>query len=212
MAFKLDWKDIITIIVPIAGIALLWSNAGRKFKSGTYIKSSVDGRTYFVLNTPNKQKAADILAELNQRIEKLIEHLKSERSAGHIPLNMTRAVDRIIRLYNPDSLSENVYRQLDFTSYTFNKGQSIALCLTTRDNSEKNNEQFEPINRLIFVVLHEISHIGDDTVSDGARHTLQFWKIFSYIYNEAIKIGIHNYENYNHKPVDYCGMKIEATP
>jgi len=64
------------------------------------------------------------------------------------------------------------------------------------------------LNTMIFVVLHELSHIC--TLSIG--HTTEFWDNFKWILEEAINIGIYKKQDFKLNNVDYCGMKITDSP
>lgn len=195
--------ETLTIGIPLLAIVLLVAKQNSSFGQGVYVKSSVDSRTYYVRNNDFKQESADLLAKLNQRIHILLNDLKVTHA---IPPNMRHAAMRIVRLYNPRALSENVYRQGEHTSYTLNKGQEVALCLRNGQDS-----QFEPINKLMFVLLHEISHVGARSSSAG-KHNKEFWEIFGFIYQRAIKLGIYAFEDYNTAPQQYCGVGISKTP
>lgn len=195
--------ESVMIGVPIVSIILLIAWQGSRFSQGAYVRSKVDGEVYLVRNNSEKQAAADILAFLNRRIRILLHHLKL--GAG-IPPTMKRAAQRIVSLYDPNALSENVWRQDEHSSYTLNKGQEIAMCLRDGDDV-----RFEPINKLMFVLLHEISHVGAESSSEG-KHNQEFWDIFSFIYQTAIRLGIYEYEDYNKRPQQYCGVGISKTP
>ena len=58
-------------------------------------------------------------------------------------------------------------------SLSINKGEKIAFCLNTRKGGNKLIDE----NTLMFVALHELSHVG--TVSIG--HTQDFWRNFKCI-------------------------------
>ena len=61
---------------------------------------------------------------------------------------------------------------------------------------------------MMFVVLHEIGHLC--SVSIG--HTDEFWTNFKWILLESINIGIYIQQDFNKKPVEYCGMSITSSP
>lgn len=196
--------ETLSIGIPLLAIALLIAKQSSHFSSGVYVRSRTDNQRYLVRNNEFKQEAADLLGSLNQRITILLNDL---RTATHsIPPNMRDAAERITRLYRPKSLSENVFRKDEHTSYTLNKGQEVALCL--RDGAD---QHFEPINKLMFVLLHEISHVGAKSSSEG-KHNREFWDVFAFIYQRAIALGIYKYEDYNTRPQTYCGVGISKTP
>ena len=203
MVNKVVIIETLMIGVPILAITLLIAKQSSHFSQGVYVKSTIDNHVYYVRNNETKQQSANILATLNQRVVILLNDLKTTNG---IPPNMQNAASRIVRLYNPKSLSENVFRQENHTSYTLNKGQEVALCL--RDGKDT---RFEPINKLMFVLLHEISHVGAESSSEG-KHNREFWNIFSFIYQRAINLKIYSFEDYNASPQEYCGVDISRTP
>lgn len=76
-------------------------------------------------------------------------------------------------------------------SYTINK-QKVFIC--TKD---QNNEYYDD-NMLIYVLLHEMAHVLNDTIG----HTEEFFKKFDELKSKAIKLKIYN----PNLPIDpnYC--------
>jgi len=97
-------------------------------------------------------------------------------------------------IYETDPYSE-------FTSYSVNKGEELSICLTSKKTKELHN-----INILMYVVIHELAHMACPEIGHG----ILFKKIFKKLLEEAIKINIYNYENYNEQPLEYCGMTINS--
>ena len=63
-------------------------------------------------------------------------------------------------------------------------------------------------NTLMFVALHELSHIATKSVG----HTTEFWENFKFLIQNAEKINIYKPQNYKEKPQKYCGMTISDSP
>jgi hypothetical protein len=83
-------------------------------------------------------------------------------------------------LNNRNILNEiNLYK--GEKSYTINK-QKVFLCL----KDEKN--QYYETNMLVYVLLHEISHV----ICDEVGHTEKFQKIFDELLEEATKMKVYN--------------------
>ena len=61
---------------------------------------------------------------------------------------------------------------------------------------------------MIFVALHEISHVY--SISEG--HQKEFWDAFRFMLSHAIKWNIYGYVNYKEKNTKYCGTYITDTP
>jgi hypothetical protein len=81
--------------------------------------------------------------------------------------------------------NKNILKNLDLykdnKSYTINK-EKIFLCLKDENNQYYNN------NMLIYVLLHEISHV----ICDEIGHTEKFHLIFDQMLDYAISKGVYN--------------------
>ena len=64
------------------------------------------------------------------------------------------------------------------------------------------------LNTMMFVVLHELSHLASESIG----HTDEFWTNFRWILEESINIGVYQHQEFNKKPVEYCGMSITSSP
>jgi hypothetical protein len=188
-----------TIVVGFTiGVIVLMSQMvyDTKISDVTYVKSTVDLNKYLVRNEPNRVQAANLLANIKTNIVQLIKHLTTK-----YPDN--KFIDRIKNKFNPSNITETSANS-KYTSYSVNKGEKIVLCLRSRDKHNK----LVDINTLMFVTLHEVSHIG--TVSIG--HTTEFWENFKFILKESIEIGIYKWQDFNTYPKKYCGIKITDQP
>ena len=107
------------------------------------------------------------LKELKKRIEPLFK--QDNYFTGYLTELNKRNILNEINLYKGDK------------SYTINK-QKVFLCL----KDEKN--QYYETNMLIYVLLHEISHV----ICDEVGHTEKFGKIFDELLEEAKKMNIYN--------------------
>lgn len=164
----------------------------------TYVTSQVDQEKYIVLNLPDKQHAADILAHLKAKLVNFVKQLDQT-----VIVDDKR--DKIKRIQHKFKAVLSEARQgSKYTSYTVNKGTVIHMCL--REKDESNNMIDE--NTLFFVALHELAHVM--TVSIG--HTEEFWNNFKYLLKQAIKLGYYNYHPYHISPKKYCGTMITDTP
>ena len=162
-----------------------------------YVKSKIDDKTYVVRNVKNKQKAADLLAEISVRLHKLVDKFSTKygNSDERVNLMSKRFKDHEIREALPKSGQ---------TSYSLNKGERIVLCLRGRTK----NETIADVNTIMFVALHEMAHIM--TISIG--HNQEFWDNFRFILAHAIKWGVYTPVNYKDSPKQYCGIKITESP
>lgn len=164
----------------------------------TYIKSGLDERSYLVRNLPDSRQAADLLAQIRQKLIQLVAHLKRKYPDD-------AKVGRLVRNFDPNQISESS-SDSKYTSYSVNKGEKIVFCVRQRD--EKN--QLVDLNTMMFVAIHELAHIM--TVSIG--HTTEFWDNMRFILDQAMsdEVRLYQYEAYHNSPTPYCGTMITDTP
>ena len=111
---------------------------------------------------------------------------------------------RLVEGFNPQRCMETLPTS-EHKAYSENKGEKLAFCL---NKSNKNNKQLIDKNTLMFVALHELSHIGTDEVG----HTEKYWNNFKYILEQAVAAGIYKPVDYSKSPEGYCGMTITDNP
>lgn len=157
------------------------------------IVSKIDNRNYDVQIKHDATEAADLIAKVREKLILLVNHMFKT-----FPSNPK--VIRLKKNFNPDVLKEGIDNP-SYTSYTVNKGEEIILCLRT-------DGKLVDINILTFVCIHELSHIGNETVG----HDDAFWEFFKELLIEAINIGIYTKYDYKKSPVKYCGMTITDSP
>jgi len=160
------------------------------------IISNKDGKTYCVRERHKLELAADLLATINERMESLVEHVKSKYPDRE-------NVNRLVKGYNPKKIYETLPTS-EYTAYSQNKGEKMAFCL----NTEKDNNRLIDINTLMFVALHELGHIATKSIG----HTDEFWKNFKFLIEEAESINIYQPVNYKETPTKYCSMEITDNP
>jgi hypothetical protein len=161
------------------------------------IISDVNGNTYCVRDRNKLDLAADRLAHVNNNLNKLVNHLSKK-----YPENTN--VQRLINGYNPKKIYETLPTS-EFTAYSENKGEKLAFCLDTEKNSKG---RLIDMNTLMYVALHEVSHIATKSVG----HTDEFWSNFKFMITEAKAINIYNPIDYKKDPARYCGMNITDNP
>ena len=157
------------------------------------IVSKVDNRNYDVQIKEDAQDAADLIAKVREKLILLVDYM-------YKTFPNDSKVKQLKKNFNPDVIKEGIDNP-SYTSYTINKGQEIILCLRT-------NGQLVDINVLTFVCIHELSHIGNETVG----HDDAFWQFFKELLTEAINIGVYTKYDYRSNPVDYCNIKITSSP
>ena len=161
------------------------------------IISDVDGNKYCVREISKLKLAANKLAKVNKKLIKLVNYCKENYSERD-------NVKRLVNGFNPKKICETLPTS-KYTAYSENKGEKIALCL---DKEKNGNGGLIDDNTLIFVAIHEVSHIATKTVG----HNDEFWSNFKFLLGEASKIGIYKPIDYKRSPKRYCGIKIKDSP
>ena len=160
------------------------------------IISDVDGNKYCVRERHKLELAADMLARTTTKLKQIVSHV-----AEKFPDREN--VKRLKEGFNPTKVVETLPTS-EFTAYSENKGEKIAFCLDT----EKGNNKLIDENTLMFVGIHEISHIATKSVG----HTDEFWKNFKFLLEQAVALNIYTPIDYKKNPQKYCGMEITDNP
>lgn len=161
------------------------------------IVSDVNGNKYCVRDRDKLDEAADKLANLNIKLNKLIKYLGEKYPDKD-------NVKRLVTNYNPQKIYETLPTS-EYTAYSENKGEKLAFCLNKK--KDINNKLIDD-NTLMYVALHEISHIATKSIG----HNNEFWDNFKFIITEAKSINIYNPIDYKNNPEHYCGMDITDNP
>ena len=163
------------------------------------VKSSVDGEMYTVRDMPDKQNAADTMARVRLKMNKLKIHLEStvpdKTQVQQLMRNFEANANRF-KEATPDA---------EHTSYSVNKGEEVHFCLRQREDGDESlvNEDI-----ITFVAIHEMGHMITKTIGHGP----DFWNNFAWLLQEAEKIGVYTHKDFRAHPVSYCGMKITDQP
>ncbi len=160
------------------------------------IVSDVDGKKYCVRERSKMTLAADLLASTTQKMRKLVKYM-GEKYPNRENVRL------LVNNFNPKKVKE-ILPTSEYTAYSENKGEKLAFCTT----KTKKGDRLIDKNTLMFVALHELSHVA--TVSVG--HTKEFWANFKFIIQNAKKIGIYEPKNYKANPTTYCGLTITDNP
>lgn len=160
------------------------------------IISNVDGKKYCVRERHKLELAADRLATANQSMAQLVDHCYKKYPTRE-------NIKRLKEGYNPKKIMETLPTS-EYTAYSQNKGEKMAFCLNTE---KKGNQLIDP-NTLIFVAIHELSHIATKSIG----HKDEFWNNFKFLLTEAKEMGIYEMVDYKKKPQRYCGTDINDNP
>jgi hypothetical protein len=197
---KFTPQVVVIIIAMLAYLLYQYANGGPG--NVVSVKAEKDGQSYQVQDLPAKQEAAEMLAEIKSRMDKVKNYYAKEEFESDPTAKL------LVERYNPHRLIENSMTSPD-TSYSENKGEKIVLCL--RDKTNPPGYPLVDLNTVMFVVLHEMAHLMTADLSTG-KHTPEFWANFRRLLQDAAQMGVYQPVNYAHSPVSYCGMEITDSP
>ena len=160
------------------------------------IISDVDSKTYCVRERPKLELAADLLAQVAKKCKILVNYVDKKYPEDE-------DIQRLVKNFNPTKISETLPTS-KLTAYSENKGKKIAFCL----NKKKNSSELIDLNTLMFVAIHELSHIMTESVG----HEPEFWANFKILLENAKEANIYDPQDYKKDPENYCGMQITDNP
>jgi len=160
------------------------------------IISDIDGKKYCVRERNKLELAADRLATINQKMNKLVNYCYEKYPTRE-------NIKRLKAGYNPKKIMETLPTS-EYTAYSQNKGEKLAFCL----NKEKDGNNLIDPNTLMFVAIHELSHIATKSIG----HKDEFWENFKFLLTESSKIGVYKQVDYKKNPKRYCGTEINDNP
>jgi predicted metal-dependent hydrolase len=161
-----------------------------------YVSSDVDKQPYLVRDVEDKQQAANMLAKIKKNILTVTDYLYTNiNSFPEYKQYIQQLHDRIKNVQVLESSEDSVY-----TSYSVNKGEQIVFCLRSR----KIRNQLHKLNLLMYVVLHEMSHVACPEFG----HTQLFKHIFAFITQIGIYLNLYTKIDFATDPTEYCGMVI----
>ena len=186
-------KLIFSIIITLWLVVYYWYRSA----PSAYVKSSIDNKYYLVQDKPDKQDVADALAYIRKNVKALTKHMIATAPEKYKPY-----VERLRKRLSHVVISENI-SDFYYTSYSVNKGEQLVFCMRSRKEKDKRHD----INLMMYVVLHEISHIACPEYGHGQL----FKDIFKYITESAITLGIYSPIDFKAEPTEYCGMTISES-
>lgn len=187
-------EQLATLLLGVVIVGYICHYLMKKLNKTT-VKSTVDNREYEVRDLSDSLDAANMLADISDKLTKLVEHVVSSNPDRE-------GIQQLKRNFNSRNIIENTPGG-QYTAYSVNKGEQLALCL--RDAKD---DTFIELNLIIFVAIHEIAHVMTDEVG----HTKKFWNNMRYLLEEGEKIGIYTPEDYSKNPKMYCGLEINSSP
>ena len=160
------------------------------------IIASKDGNKYCVRERDKMELAANLLADVTQKMKDTVVYLKQTHPKD------PRTI-RLVENFNPQKISETLPTS-ELTAFSENKGEKIAFCL----NQSKNGPKLIDLNTLTFVALHELSHVATESIG----HKQEFWQTFKWVLQNAKEAGFYAPVDYKKYSQEYCGMTIDDNP
>ena len=162
-----------------------------------YRKAKMNNIEYGVQETFNKSdEALELLAKLHQYMQKLVDALGQKYPYDE-------RVKRLVTKFKNCKIEESPNKD-DESSYTINNGELMAICL----RHKKDTHPIHDYNTLLFVIIHELSHIA--SISEG--HNSEFITNFKWLLQEAKALGYYEPIDYRTSPITYCGVKVTNNP
>ena len=195
-------QDFLSFFILLLIITILYTYLESKSLEVQYVRSTVDGKEYLVRVASNMVEAANMLANLNIKMTKLIKYLFDNKDTAPISDNKA-AILRLKENYNGDAISESSISN-KYTSYTINKGEKIVFCLRKKDDTQT----LIDLNTVMFVAIHELGHV----MSVSIGHNKEFWDNMTFLLIHAIKQCLYTEQDFGSTPMHYCGMVIRNSP
>jgi len=160
---------------------------------------------YFLGSIAFRQKSTHrgqrVVTKLSNDIQTFIKYLDQKYTPKDGEID--NVMSRIAKNFNPAQVYEHLGSGEGDTSYTIGKGEKMYVCIRGQGGKIHDN------NTIIFVMLHEIAHIGN---KEWGHSINDFWPIFKTILQDAVDYGIYTPVDYAKSPVAYCGMSINYNP
>ena len=158
----------------------------------TYIKTDVDKESA----NKNGNKSKDLIdgQDGGSSEKQTLEH--------NMKMKLKEDIERLVSNFNSNAFSETT-PDSKYTSYSVNKGQSIVMCVRSKQDDKLVKE-----NIMTFVAIHELGHLMTKTIG----HDPEFWNNMRLLLKIAIDNGLYKNVDFNKKPEPYCGITISDTP
>jgi predicted metal-dependent hydrolase len=192
-----DQVFVVIVVVFVLYVSYTIYNESDYFQLKCII-SDVNSKKYCVRERKKLKEASNLLAQVAEKLETLIRNMKRD-------LPDDEMVRRIATKFNSNKIKE-VLPTSEYTAYSENKGEKLALCLN--EIKEDANSNLIDGNTLMYVAMHEVAHIG--TVSIG--HNDEFWKNFKTLIQYATKYNLYQPVDYKNNNKMYCGLNLTDNP
>ena len=207
--YYFDEKKLINFLIMVCILLIIIINYTYLYDDTDWFTSNVDGKAYRVRNgrTDIKQIKSNLLANLNKKLNFIIENLSNEE-------NKTTEVDRLITKWNRGIVIKEIGRMETDAAYVINK-KYLSLCLKNLCNYTSCNNTIDNINLLTYVGIHEMAHIMSEEIGHGDEFKSNFKFLLDYskklnIYDPILKKEYPVYIELVklNTPESYCGVSI----
>lgn len=188
-------STVLSVTIFVAIMAML-VQADKSFSDMTYVRCRTNGQDYRVRNLEDKQEAAEILGRTHNRLKQACSILQKNHPTDQ---RVLRLLDRF-----PNTTLAESDGSGNHTSYSINKGEKIVMCLRSKDGTNRLADE----NLILFVALHEISHIMTRSVG----HSPEFWGNFKFVLENCQQAGLYKCIDFNKNPKRYCGITVNNSP
>jgi hypothetical protein len=230
--------SFINVIVTFVLLTIIYKYFENKSYGVILQKSDVTDKEYLVRNLPDRQQAADTLANISKRLLKLVTFIRNNKSNIDMMYNKYVKSQYENTISSPTDKNDSNYQKLvsdkkkkltDDLNRLVNNFNPNKISETTPDakytsysvnkgekivmcirNKKTVNQDIINLNTLIFVALHETAHLMTKSVG----HHPEFWDNFRILINIAIdpKVDVYKEVDFNLYPEPYCGMTINSVP
>ena len=195
-------KDFVSFFLLLIVVTIFYIYLESKSVDVQYVKSTVDSREYLVRNLPDKQEAANLLANIHLTMLKVIDVVNDPINQENYTTQNIEDIKRLTKNYRNGNISESNPGN-KYTSYSINKGEKIVFCIRSKENNT-----LVDINTMMFVAIHELAHLMTKSIG----HKPEFWDNMRFLLEEAIELKLYEKQDFNNSPVEYCGTTITDTP
>jgi hypothetical protein len=169
--------------------------------------SCKSGRSFYVIDCPDKQAAADLLDSACTRVAEIVEHLRKVQFAAS--LKYRASIGRIVSRYRYGqnlNLMELNPAKSNHLAFNQEKGKAIVVCLKQTPGGP-----LADVDTILFVVLHEVAHTGmakfDPMGAKGTtNHSEEFHDLELFLFRTAKDMGLMDPSSAQGKQL--CGRYI----
>ena len=139
-------------------------------------QSTIDQKFYKVRSrSSDKQKKADLLANLNNKLNIIVVNLKNDQN-----YNNDATVHRLINNWEKGVSIKEIGNMETDAAYVINK-QYMSFCLQdTPNGSSTKNTNVEDTNLMTYVAIHELAHIMSVEIGHGPEFIQNFEFLLAY--------------------------------